>query len=533
MPAASYARFSTDEQNPLSITDQDRVTAEYAARCSFPVTHRYADEGISGAAIGNRPGFQAMAASALRGEFDVLLVTDLSRLSRSAGDLNKTLDRLIFHGVRVIGVHSGYDSDRPGHKMQAGVEGMAGESFREMISKRVYEALSGRAARGSFAGGRAYGYRSLPIGPGEKSERRLEINEPEAVIVREIFQRFAGGESARAIAIALNRRGVPSPRGSTWAVSAIHGNRAKGCGILNNELYRGIYIWNRSHWVKHPDTGIRKRRELGRAKWLRHELPALRILSEELWQAVKRRQEKSRGGGRGRPAATLLGGLMRCGLCRAPVVAVDGRNYGCSHARDRGTCAGVYAPRLATERTVLDLIVQDMLSPAAIAALQTDRRAMLREQRAAGETRDQSSKARLATLAREIGNLAASIARMGGSAALEARLANAETEQRDLTATLAAAPVTEDAIDDIPDLAAQYRELLSDLPEVLRTDTARARGLLRDLLGEVRLVQAVDGVYAEVSDYGEALKIPTNSAHTKTVAGVGFVHWKRKIRKTG
>jgi len=530
MPAASYARFSTDEQNPLSIADQDRVTAEYAARHGWEVAHRYADEGVSGAAIGNRPGFQAMVAAALRGEFDVLLVTDLSRLSRSAGDLNKTLDRLIFHGVRVIGVHSGYDSDRRGHKLQAGVEGIMGESFREMISQRVHEALRGRAARGSFAGGRAYGYRTQPIGPGENAERRLEVNEPEAAIVREIFTRFAEGMSARAIAIALNRRGVPSPRGSTWAVSAIHGNRAKGCGILNNELYRGIYIWNRSHWVKHPDTGIRKRRERGRAEWLRHELPALRIVSEELWSEVKRRQEKSRGGGRGRPAATLLGGLMRCGLCRAPVVAVDGRSYGCSHARDRGTCAGVYAPRLVTERTVLDLIVQDMLSPAAIAALQTDRRAMLREQHAAGETRDRSARTRLAALAREIGNLAASIARMGGSAALEARLAAAESEQRTLTATLAAAPVTEDTIDEIPDLVAQYRELLTDLPAVLRTDTPRARGLLRDLLGEVRLVQAVDGVYAEVSDYGEALKIPTNSAHTKGVAGGRFRHCKYRRR---
>jgi hypothetical protein len=209
---------------------------------------------------------------------------------------------------------------------------------------------------------------------------------------------------------------------------------------------------------------------------------------------------------------------------------VDGRNYGCSHARDRGTCAGVYAPRVATERTVLDLIVHDMLSPAAIAALQTDRRAMLRERRAHGATQAQSTRLRLATLAREIGNLTASIARMGGSAALEARLAAAESEQHTLTAALNAAPVTEDAIDDIPDLAAQYRELLTDLPAVLRTDTARARGILRDLLGEVRLVQAPDGVYAEVDDYGEALKIPTNSAHIKTVAGGRSDHYMYRRR---
>jgi DNA invertase Pin-like site-specific DNA recombinase len=531
MTAASYARFSTDEQNPLSIADQERVTAEYAARQGWAVAHRYADEGISGAAIGNRPGFQAMVAAALRGEFAVLLVTDLSRLSRSAGDLNKTIDRLIFHGVRVIGVQSGYDSERRGHKLQAGVEGIMGESFREMISQRVHEALRGRAGRGAFAGGRAYGYRSRPTGPGENAERCLEVNAPEAAIVREIFQRFAGGESARAIAIALNRRGVPSPRGSTWAVSAIHGNRDKGCGILNNELYRGIYIWNRSRWVKDPDRGTRTRRERPRTEWQRRELPALRIVSEELWSEVKRRQQRAHGGGRGRKPGTLLGGLLRCGLCQAPVVAVDAHRYGCSHARDRGTCAGVYAPRRATERTVLDLIVQDMLSPTAIAALQADRRAMLREIRAVSQSGHQAARARLAAVTREIGNLGEAIARMGGSTALEARLATAEAEQWALTAAIDAAPMTEDAADEIPDLVAQYRELLADLPEVLHQDTPRARAILRDLLGEVRLVQALDGVYAEVEDYGEALKIQTGSAHTKVVAGARFSHcmYRRRV----
>jgi hypothetical protein len=155
---------------------------------------------------------------------------------------------------------------------------------------------------------------------------------------------------------------------------------------------------------------------------------------------------------------------------------------------------------------------------------------MLRERRAESQQGHQAAKARLTAVTREIGNLAASIARMGGSAALEARLAAAESEQRTLTATLAAAPVTEDTIDEIPNIVAQYRELLADLPDVLRQDTPRARGILRELLGEMRLVQAQDGVYAEVEDYGEALKIPTNSAHTKKVAGAGFGHCKYRRR---
>jgi len=72
---------------------------------------------------------------------------------------------------------------------------------------------------------------------------------------RWIFARYAEGWSVQRIAHELNARKVPSPRASTWVVSAIYGSPNKGSGILNNCLYQGLYIWNRSQWVKDPDTG--------------------------------------------------------------------------------------------------------------------------------------------------------------------------------------------------------------------------------------------------------------------------------------
>src|SRR3989344_3687367 len=102
MRAVIYARFSTDKQDPSTIADQYHVCGEYAARQGWEIVARYADEGISGAAIGNRPGFNTMMDAALRGEIGVLLVMELTRLSRSAADLNKAIDRLTFRDVRVI-----------------------------------------------------------------------------------------------------------------------------------------------------------------------------------------------------------------------------------------------------------------------------------------------------------------------------------------------------------------------------------------------------------------------------------------------
>ena len=167
MRAAIYSRFSTDRQNESSIADQVRVCTEYAERQGWQVVERFDDQGISGAALGNRQGVLRLQDAAFAGRFDLVLVTDLSRLSRSQGDLSKMIDRLVVKGVRVIGVQDGYDSARRGHKLQAGLPGIIGEAFREMVKDRTYAALESRAKEKRATGGRAYGYRDGKVDKGE------------------------------------------------------------------------------------------------------------------------------------------------------------------------------------------------------------------------------------------------------------------------------------------------------------------------------------------------------------------------------
>jgi site-specific DNA recombinase len=83
------------------------------------------------------------------------------------------------------------------------------------------------------------------------------IDPTQAEVVERIFRDYASGTSPRAIAFGLNREGVPGPRGSAWAQSTINGNRQRGTGVLNNELYIGRLVWNRLEYVKDPDTGKR------------------------------------------------------------------------------------------------------------------------------------------------------------------------------------------------------------------------------------------------------------------------------------
>lgn len=130
------------------IADQVRVCSEYAERQGWHVEELFEDQGISGAAMGNRPGVLKLQQKAFSGAFTAVLVTDLTRLSRSQGDLSKLIDRLTARGIRVVGVQDGYDSSRRGHKLQAGLSGIIGEAFREMVKDRTYSALESKAAAG-------------------------------------------------------------------------------------------------------------------------------------------------------------------------------------------------------------------------------------------------------------------------------------------------------------------------------------------------------------------------------------------------
>src|SRR3546814_2357494 len=78
---------------------------------------------------------------------------------------------------------------------------------------------------------------------------------PYTTLVRSIFREFAAGKSPRAIAADLNGDGIPGPLDRAWGDTSIRGHVCRGTGILNNELYAGVLVWNRLRYIKNPATG--------------------------------------------------------------------------------------------------------------------------------------------------------------------------------------------------------------------------------------------------------------------------------------
>jgi len=282
-----------------------------------------------------RPGSKALLADALAGRFDVLIVEGLDRTFRDVGEQEQIVKRLEHRGIRIIGTSDGYDTQARGRKVMRIARGLVNELYLDDLADKTRRGLAGQFGRGLSAGGRSYGYRTEAAGEG----RRMVIDETEAERVRWMFERHAEGWSPVSIAHELNRQGVPSPRGGTWAVSAIFGSAQRGLGILNNQLYVGRVLWNRRQWIKDPETGKRRYVERPESEWMVREAPELRIVSDQLWEATRRRINGAHGDAiakavkGGRPPRTLFGGLLVCSACGGAIVAVDARRYACSFVR--------------------------------------------------------------------------------------------------------------------------------------------------------------------------------------------------------
>lgn len=485
----------------------------------------HGDDAVSGSTpVGARPAGKALLADALAGRFAVLLVEGLDRLSRELGEQERIVKRLEHRGIRILGLADSYDSHAAGRKVMRIARGMVNELYLDDLRHKTHRGLEGAVLRGHHAGGLSYGYRSVPVPGGHQ----LEVLPAQADVVRRIYAQYAGGASAQRIAHALNRDHVPAPRGGTWSVSALYGCPRKGSGLLHNELYVGRYVWNRSQWLKDPDTGRRTRAERPPAEWRIEARPHLRIVADDAWHAVRARfaAAQARGGARaGPPPKTLFGGLLRCAACGGAVIAVDSRSYGCAAHKDRGTCAGVRVRRSTTDARLLAAVREDVLGAEALMHVRQQVRALLAQaERAAGDAQRTAAE-RQRALEREIERMVEAIAAVGVSPALCERLRRAETELASLPAQPAAEPraqVSDAEID------AAYRRLLMRLQEHLQGDVTRARVILAELLGPVTLAQRGEEVWAEAApDVAMLLQAAGGGALLSLVAGGRFSSRKR------
>jgi site-specific DNA recombinase len=501
MRAVIYARYSTDLQRTASIDDQIRVCRERIEREGWTYLHAYHDRAMSGTSH-LRPGYQKLLDEAQRGMFDVVVAEALDRLSRDQEHVAHLYKRLTFLGIKLVTVSEG-----PISELHVGLSGTMGALYVKQLAEKTHRGLRGRVENGRSGGGNSYGY-DVVRKPGTDGEFELgvrSINPQEAEVVRGILQAYVDGESPRSIAKALNRKGIAGPSGGTWGPSAINGNATRGTGILNNELYVGKLVWNRLKFMKNPETGRRQSRLNPREAWIIKDVPELRIIPQELWDAVKARQaqmtrdtrpdrRKAEFWKHQRPRY-LLSGLMKCGVCGANYTKYGASRFACAGARDRATCAnGITVRGDDVENAILDGLKSRLMEPALFEEFAREFIAEVNKSRSEASSTKAAMQRELERIDRQIKRLVDVILEGGDAKPINVKLKELEAEKSRLTRELATSPKEEPLLH--PNLAMIYRSRIDAL-EALFRDTEEGREAfetLRGLIDEVRIIPE-DGEY--------------------------------------
>ena len=226
MKAVIYARYSSDNQREESIEGQLRECKEYADKNGITILCSYIDRALS-AKTDNRPEFQKMVQDSAKGLFDTVLVWKLDRFARNRYDSAHYKAVLRRNGVKVVSATENISDGPEGIILESMLEGMA-EYYSAELAQKINRGLTENALKGKNNGG------GIPLGYQLTDDQHLRIDPLTAPIVREIYQRYAEGETVRSIITSLNERHILTQKQKPFRPNSLH-------SVLCNRKYIGEY----------------------------------------------------------------------------------------------------------------------------------------------------------------------------------------------------------------------------------------------------------------------------------------------------
>jgi site-specific DNA recombinase len=286
------------------------------------VVEKYIDDGYS-AKDTNRPALQKIMRDLRRKTIDMVLVIDVSRLSRSIRDFCGLLDLFKETGAKFLSLKEQFDtSTAAGEMMLFNMINLA-QFERRQISERVSMNFHSRALRGLRNGGApTLGFR---VDPSNKST--LTIDEAEADYVRQIFDLFIIEGSLYRAAAKLRELKIPSRPDEAYSIAGRKWNVQNLANLLRNYHYAGLREVNKQAKSKdQKDLAPHEKYQVVKSAW-----PAM--VSEPTFFTVQKmlddnyKLERVRLKG-SKKRDFLLTGTAVCGDCSRPLVGSTGHGRG-------------------------------------------------------------------------------------------------------------------------------------------------------------------------------------------------------------
>jgi DNA invertase Pin-like site-specific DNA recombinase len=468
--------------------------------------HEYVDEAQSGAVF-DRPGLLRMmdAVKAKPRPFDVLVMYAEDRLGRDVVETGYLAKQIIDSGVRIFfadGTERKLDSATDALLMAISNFGAAFE--RERASVRTRDKMRSKAEAGHNTGTVPFGYTSISV----SGHKELAVDQAQAEVVRRIFSLSAEGNGITRTAHAL---GHEYPGLRKWSAPTIR-------DMLHNEVYHGVIVYGKTRaTVKH---GKDKKAQVPESAWVRLERPELQIVPDQLWNAVKQRQEAvfstylrgKKGQLQGRPDSSisnhLLAGFVVCGACGGRMVVWSAgarsrhRYLVCWRHRSGGdgACSNKrHVPLEPLTEMIVSHFRDDVLTPARIAQVAKDLEVDAEASPERASERRENLEAELKQLGQRIDRLVNAIVDGGEIKSLREALTSAEVAQQSTMARLDQLAGTQRIMAQWATSGQQQRVevLLSDWQAALQGAPVVARQILRKLLvGSIVVTPQPDGSFA-------------------------------------
>jgi DNA invertase Pin-like site-specific DNA recombinase len=228
---AVYTRKSSEEglEQEFNSLDAQREACEAYIASQKPegwvlVPDRYDDGGISGATL-ERPALKRLLADIEAHRVDVVVVYKIDRLSRALMDFSKLVEIFDRNNVTFVSVTQSFNTTTSMGRLTLNILLSFAQFEREVIGERIRDKFAASRKKGMWMGGWA------PLGYDIK-DRKLIVNDAEAVTVRNIFQRFLRVGSMTKLVVAFRSDGMTTKGGKPVDKGYLY-------RILNNRVYVG------------------------------------------------------------------------------------------------------------------------------------------------------------------------------------------------------------------------------------------------------------------------------------------------------
>ena len=266
---AIYTRKSTEhglEMEFNSLQNQEEACKAYILSQAFNGWEYYKtfeDGGISGGTM-ERPGLQALLEEIRERNIQVVVVYKVDRLSRSIFDFHKMMQEFAKYECNFVSITQSFDTSNSMGKLTLNMLLSFAQFEREVSAERVRDKIAASKAKGLWMGG------NLPLGY-DLNDRHLVINETEAEIVRQVFQKYLEMQNMLGVAEWLNKQGIHTKKWITKHSQRTRGGEPFKKNTVQRMLTNPVYLGKITHYSQNKIyNGVHKP-----------------IISRELWEQVQ------------------------------------------------------------------------------------------------------------------------------------------------------------------------------------------------------------------------------------------------------